>query len=525
MQTRRIVEEPYAEGRVMCLEHQLHSDGNWITIAANVIPMSTATPLTGSSAVHARLAPSDAKRWLTCTRSISFEKENEDRVFEMAVQSVRRLIPYLKSLPPEEVFPHEGRAMRWIKDLAEGRTLTDEQKKDIWKSEGSEYAREGTRAHEFATRIFSGEITLEDIPEDFRQPVGFYVDFCKAQLLTPDETMIVETKVPLFYDPNSTGTRDFCIVRPNHIIIDDYKHGQGELVDAEGNPQCAIYGLSTVRDLEDNWMQEFDPDTTIEIWIIQPRHHADLPAKNWTLTLGDLRAFGEHIQKVHDQIVEGRDLVFAPSDDACRWCKCKAFCPARAEALTGMLDGPDYTGIDLLKDLPDIEDIPGTTTKKEFNSRPPEERVNARLGERGPLPLDVMVAVKLNKSAIHDLIDDIAEHVDDLILSGEKHELLKIVNGNPGDRKWIDEAAADKMLANKLKSDERYNRKLISPAQAEKLIDFKSASTKFKNLFANAITRADGKKVVVGVGDKRAAVAAIADDLEDIPEADSYAME
>lgn len=529
--TRTIISD-CPDGSRVVLHQRILPNGDWHNSSAEASnPMSTPTT-SGSQHDHAKCSASGSKSWLQCTAAIAYCEQHADRIFEQDVQSVIKLTPYLKNLPPEELFPHEGRAMRWARDVREGRVkpanLTPEQKKDIQRAEGNEYSREGTRAHEFATQIFAGEKTIDQIPEEFREPVGYYVKKCLGLLESPDEPYFPETRIPYFYDRESHGTVDFRIIRDDRVIIADLKYGAGDLVDAAENTQCAIYGLSVVDDLEASGMYSFEPDTIIEIWIIQPRHHADLPAKKWEVTLADLRAFCEPIREKHDLIaetfgqidnvaLEDLGLTFAPSESACKYCKAKNFCPVRAEAATAELAGPDYSGIDLLADLPDIEEIEGTTTKKEFNSRPPEEKVNLRLGERGPIPTEDLVKVFLNAPAILEWIKDVKEYVGDLVLSGTlKSEHLKIVMGNPGDREWVDEEAAAKMLGNRLKESEKWTKKLLSPAKAEKLLDLKKEGTRFKNLFAAAITRPAGRPVVVDVGDKRDAIAALSDDLEDI---------
>lgn len=532
MQTREVVYKDL-------LISQRWENGRFVSYGARPItdaPTMTDTTaptkaLSGSSNDHARLAPSDAKRWLNCTASIAYEKENEERIFKMAVESVINLTPYLKSIP-DELHEHEGRAMRWARDVKQGRCkasdLTEAQKKDIWRTEGNVYSREGTRAHDFASAIFAGDMRLEDIPEEFQHPVGYYIDFCKG-FLEGDESYFVETKVPLFYNTKETGTRDFGIIRDERITIIDYKHGAGDLVEAKENPQCTIYGLSTIDELEATGLYDFDPDTIVDIWIVQPRHHADKPAKQWEISLRDLKAYRDEIQATHDQIVEGRDLKFAPSDSACRYCKCKSFCPARAAAATDFLDAPDYSGIDLLAGLPDLPD--DVKTKKAFNELPPAGKMTKRLDQVGRtygwdtmavMEDETRVALMLNKKAIISFLEDNEEDLAGRVLSGEKIKGLKIVMGRQGDRMWSSEEAADKLLSGRLKADERYTKKLISVTTAEKLIDLEKENPRFKKAFANLITRSDARKTVAPESDKREAVNADSSDLEDIPEDEEF---
>ena len=67
-----------------------------------------------------------------------------------------------------------------------------------------------------------------------------------------------------------------------------------------------------------------------------------------------------------------------------------------------------------------------------------------------------------------------------------------------GNRTWVDEAAADKLLANKLPSNVRWQRKLISPSQAEKLISKDDRNPIFDSRWEKLIHRAapSGKTMV-----------------------------
>lgn len=466
--------------------------------------------LSGSSNQHARLAPSASKTWTSCTASVSYASENEHRIFPIKVREVVKLTPYLLSIPEDEVFDYEWRAI----DLAQRITsaqldiedLTDEQKNDIWKSAGSEAAREGTRAHEFAAAILLGQKTLSDIPEDFRRPVGLYVDQCNA---TPGERFI-EARETLFYseNPDDKGTCDFCAITSERVVIRDLKYGAGVLVDAFENEQLAIYALSFMVAMDP--LYDFGPETMIEMHICQPRHREAEGSQPWIVTYADLQAFCRDIHYKAIQIRENRGIKFEPSVDACRWCDCKLFCEARSKAATDVFDFGGKSGVDLLADLPDL-------TKEEKKELSAEQRI-ARVGE-GFWTDERMVAVWKNTKLIISLLEDLDEILDARAQMGDTFgDAVKLVSGREGNTKWADEAAAETFLKGQgLKQEDRFKFDLISPTQAKKLLAEKlESSTRTANRFASLVTRSAGKPVVALASDKRPALAAAVDLLPDL---------
>jgi len=243
----------------------------------------------GSHNTHSRLAPSAAKQWVNCTASIGFIRSVGDR------------------LP---------------------------------KDDSSEYSIEGTKAHDYAAAVFTGEITFADIPESFRPHVQSYVEHCRA--LGDDRKTLeyVESKVPLFYMPHENGTTDYAKVCEEQVWIRDLKYGAGVLVVSEENEQLAIYALSLIRQLQDDGMFDFSPDTIVDIMAYQPRHHEAENATPWVITLKDLEDFCAAIQARADLIAANEDgtLEFHPDPDVCRWCRARALCPARAEAMAEAFD-------------------------------------------------------------------------------------------------------------------------------------------------------------------------------------------
>ncbi len=488
---------------------------------------TTVAGKSGSSNSHARMAPSASDRWGNCTASLQLEQEHAEKIFLDKLDKTKRLIPYLLTFP-DELHDHEKRAIEICAQLDKGKLtvkkLTAEQRKDIERSEGSTYSREGTRAHDFAEAIFNGRRTIESLPEDFQVPVRHYIEHCLA-LVPKGETPMVEVQVPLFYDEKSNGTSDFAVITDDRVWMRDLKYGSGDLVSSYENPQLAIYTMSLMKDAEETGLYSFSPDTVIDIQIVQPRHHEADGAKPWILSYKDLKDFCAEIEAKVRVIQSGKDLVYAPGDKTCKYCACKAFCSARAEYLTSVLDNPDasYSGVDLLAELPDDDEIPDTT-KKAFRAQPVVERLISRLeyasnGRVSALTDDQMVALWSNSSAIGKLLEDIEEHLKARVLGGEKIEGLKIVMGREGNRAWKDEKAVMTFLRGQgLKKDEYTEEKLLGPAKVEKI---PALAEKMENVkrtattFANLISRSDAKKTIATLDDSRDEVSSLVDELPD----------
>ena len=481
----------------------------------NIMTTDTAH-LSGSHNTHARLSPSDSKRWTSCLASIAFQEVNAHRV-------------------PKDT--------------------------------SSRDADEGTEAHDWAAKVLMEECTIDDVPEtgmrgaDLRCHVESYVTHCLAQVAGAARTSVadcindadlgidpiskvffVEEQLALFYQPEQTGTADFLGVVANGIEVErfvgrDLKFGGGVLVTNFDNTQLAIYIYSAIKLLEG--VYKFGPETLVDLAVFQPRHREAADEKPWILTLADLAKFCEEIEYRAIQAREGanrarakigspgRDVspkelleaapgvVFAPSEGdggACRWCKCKAFCPKRLEALTQGMDLPGVSAADMLAEMPVLD--------KEQGKLPVMDRIET---VSGTLDDTYLVNVFAKAKGIRAWLDDVAEYLEIRLLCGESIDGLKVVEGRPGNRDWGNEDEADKWLKNQgLKEADRYKFTLKSPTQIELLLKDKLAKvTRTKNRFDELVTRSGPKKTIAVASDKRPAVVAdvnvmpVLDDIDD----------
>lgn len=456
----------------------------------------------GSHNDHSRLAPSGSKTWTHCTQAPFFVEANQDILMKVYVGRVNRLAPYLKSIPQEELKPHEVLAMEIAEQVADGelstKDFTPEQAKAIKRTESSRAAREGTRAHDFAAAILAGQKTLEDIPEEFRQPVGDYVARCLASV-PEGVTPMIETEVSLFYDARSNGTADFAVVTDDLVIVRDLKYGQGHLVLAQENTQLAVYALSLMEEF--SCLYGFHPATRVILDIDQPRHHEATDAKSWEITYADLQTFCREIHYAAIQIQERRGLKFNPSEDACQWCDGKyAGCKAYDEWSNAGCDLPNMDFDDLVKLMPDLD-------KKEAK-KPAGEKFGLMLGKMGlePVSHERRVAWFRNMDRIISFLKINEEALELELLGGAEIPGTQLVLGREGNRAWANEDAADAYLKQKLKMEERYVMKLKSPTQIEAILGDKLKATRTKNTFQALVTRSSPKKVIALAGDSRPAI-------------------
>ena len=197
----------------------------------------------------------------------------------------------------------------------------------------------GTKAHDYAERVLMGTLVPKEVPDDFKH-ILVYTEYCQTLQKRWGGTEVIESKVPLFYHPEDTGTVDFMLISDHGVFIADYTNGVGEPVDAENNPQMAMYAMSAVLDPNNALLYDFTDATKVEMAIVQPRYHGAEPIKIWQTTVGELKEFLHPYDwaaiKIREALASGdtSDLVFTPGYNECRWCALKRTCTHRIKAAT-----------------------------------------------------------------------------------------------------------------------------------------------------------------------------------------------
>lgn len=209
------------------------------------------------------------------------------------------------------------------------------QKLEMRQSDESEFAKEGTLAHEFAAKCLDSgrdaweELELPWLPH-MVEPVQVYLDEVRS-LDVASSRMFLENKIsskrhPLFY-----GTVDAAILDGNCLHIRDFKFGAGVVVEVEGNPQILYYAFGM--------LQRFPAVETVTLGIVQPRaHHAAGPVRVVEVTATEVRRWAEHeLFPAMDAVQFDSRLTPGPW---CRFCPAKLICPM----LTGLFGAAAKAG-------------------------------------------------------------------------------------------------------------------------------------------------------------------------------------
>lgn len=427
---------------------------------------------------HALLSPSGAHRWMRCTGSLALEKDYPRTSSKYA---------------DEGTAAHFLAAACLVRDVAPHKFI------------GQDIAL-GHSGECFANETLSTQHdVLIPVTDEMAENVQVYIDTIK-QYADGNELM-VEQRVEFSHVvgvPDSFGTSDAVVLTSDgeEIQVHDLKYGKGVKVDAEENEQLMLYALGALNEF--GMVGDFK---RVRMVIHQPRlNHIS----EWTCTVEQLNDFAKVAKECAAEAMDiyrgVQPAEYNHGEKQCKFCKAKATCPALRNEVAATVFKP------------------GVATPDEFSALDADKTslvYATEIAEGGyGAEIEEWLSVCMTKV---DLIEDwckaVRAEVERRLLNGKQVPGFKLVEGRKGARAWSNEAEVEAALkAFRLKVEEMYDFKLISPTTAEKLSKAGTIGPRQWPKLQELITQSQGKPSVVPESDKRPAlvVTAVADEFDNV---------
>lgn len=334
---------------------------------------------------------------------------------------------------------------------------------ELYVNEATDYAAEGTLAHEVAEQIASGHKVEPDpergIDREMIECAEGYRDFIEEQKTSDSAVVLLEQRIDFSnWVPGGFGTADCCILQDKHLTVIDFKYGMGVPVYATGNPQMKLYALGAV----DLFADIYDIEK-VTVVIYQPRlENVSVD----TFDLVDLLDWGSNVVKpTAEQAAKGKGK-YTPGEH-CRFCPHAGRCRALGKLCT--------------------------ETVKALNGK------NVKVECLAPHEIADILAIE---SLLTMAIKKVRSYALDTMLSGGDIPGFKVVEGRLGNRKWTSELMAAKAFEEAGYSREEITEtKLLSPSQLEKALGKKRVA----DLMEQFTHREAGAPTIASESDKRPA--------------------
>lgn len=291
-----------------------------------------------------------------------------------------------------------------------------------------------------------------------------------------------------------SGTVDIQIIGGGVLEIVDYKDGMG-MVSAEDNPQLEQYAMGKLAECKLGWnVPEQYPWKEVRMTIIQPKLALKgmQPITTWTVPVKYLLD-RLSVLSAQARATDAPDAPLVPGDSQCKFCKAKGSCAALAGNVmkeVGIMFQPvvNQSPLDVAQQSADKD--PATMSDDQIR----------QIMEAAPL--------------MRQLLEAVEKEAQRRLEAGTPIPGLKLVNGR-GSRAWAlpEEEMAEKLVKMGIPKSSIYVTKLVSPAQAEKLVWEKRDGTKvqlterqLKRMDQEYVVKLAGKLTVAPESDSRPAV-------------------
>ena len=334
----------------------------------------------------------------------------------------------------------------------------------------SKYADEGTLLHNVMDVILSTGQTPESCIDMTYEGIKLTQELIDEKVypalkaldeIDPNKEMEYATETRVGFGdflPGVFGSTDLLGRIGKRAFILDWKFGSGVPVPADDNPQLMFYAAAAMRTPEVQWV--FDECDEIECIIVQPPS-----VKRWVTDKKRIKAFEQELLMA----VKIAQLPDAPINigDHCRWCAAKPTCPK----MTGAVDRALHAQIDILN----VAQISNYLRQAD---------------------------------TLEQWITDLRALAHQVLEAGKPVPGYKLV-AKRAIRQWGDEdQALVAMLNEGIPEDELTTVKVISPAQAEKVLKKHG-----KQLPANQVVAVSSGSTLAEESDPRPAILQIGQQL------------
>ena len=338
------------------------------------------------------------------------------------------------------------------------------------------YAQEGTLAHEmselklkhyldpkgFGKRKLNAAIKKlkenELYQAEMESYTDTYVDFIKEKAMSFSSNPYIEIEKRVDFSrwvEGGFGTCDCVLIHGSTLSIIDLKYGKGVPVSSEQNEQLILYALGAYDAF--NLIYNLDK---IELNIVQPRINN---FSTWEISLTELLLWGDYF-KVQAEKALGGNGELVPSAKACKFCKARDICTARAEN--------------------------NLSLESEIKLKPNE------------IPKDKLYEYISRGEDIAKWVADLKAYALDMCLKGEDVKGLKAVAGRTS-RSWTNQdEAINKLIEGGIDEAIIYDKVPLTLAKLEKAL----GKQQFTTLVGDMVVTSEGKPTLVFENDKRPAI-------------------
>lgn len=396
--------------------------------------MSTALTIGPVERAHAKLSASGSKKWLTCTPSAHLEDQFPDEGSDFAAEGTfaheifeLQLLNYLDRCTPQDF----NRGMRQA------------QKHRFWSQALVDHV---------SAAVDRAVVAIEE-----------------ARARCADPVILVEKRLDFSrWVPEGFGTGDLVIITDELVEVMDYKHGKGVLVEAQDNSQMRLYGLGAYNELAHLYDIQ-----RVRMTVLQPR------LDNFgseELSTSELLGWAESYVVPRARMAWDGQGEFVPGEHCTSgFCRARFQCPARAAAA--------------------IE-----VARQDFALKDPEL-----------LTVEQLTAVLAKADMAIDWLNDVKAYALKQAEAGAQIPGFKLVEGR-SNRKYANaDEVATRLLEAGIPEAVIYERSLLGITAMEKAIGKK----KFAELLDDLVVKPAGKPTLVPVDDKRPALSSVASATED----------